>query len=83
MQTELQEPAGDCEWVLCREPLHADSPVPYQMSFLSPIAGASAGSAQAVEGARSARGDARGAGAPARRARWSWNPWRMRQACRR
>jgi hypothetical protein len=42
METELHEPAGDCEWVLCREPLHAGSPAPYQMSFLSPIGGAGA-----------------------------------------
>lgn len=43
MQTEPLEPAGDRTWVACREPLHAGSPPPYQLSFLSPIAGATAG----------------------------------------
>src|SRR5262245_12954570 len=43
MDTQLPEPAVDCTWVLCREPRHARSPPPYQLSFLSPIADATAG----------------------------------------
>jgi DNA repair protein RadC len=50
METELHEHAGDCEWVVCREPRHAGSRPPYQLSFLSPIAGATAGTDEDVYG---------------------------------
>lgn len=44
MEDELQARAGDCTWVVCWEPADASStPEPYQLSFLSPIAGATAG----------------------------------------
>jgi hypothetical protein len=44
MEDELQARAGDCTWVVCREPSDAGSPIePFQLSFLSPIAGATAG----------------------------------------
>jgi DNA repair protein RadC len=43
METELREQAGDCAWVIGTALRHAGSPVPYQLSFLSPIAGATAG----------------------------------------
>lgn len=43
MDTELREHAGDCAWVVGTTPRHAGSPAPYQLSFLSPIAGATAG----------------------------------------
>ena len=59
MEPELQEHAGDCEWVLCREPRHAGSPPPYQLSFLSPIAGATAGTDEDVYGTDPARIDYR------------------------
>ena len=43
METELHEQPADCTWVVCRRTRHASSLEPYQLSFLSPIAGATAG----------------------------------------
>ncbi len=43
MDTALHAPAADCAWTICTEPREGESREPYQLSFLSPIAGGTVG----------------------------------------
>jgi DNA repair protein RadC len=48
METSLPERADGCAWVISTQPRYASSPAPFQLSFLSPLAGATADLAESA-----------------------------------